>query len=886
MNHNKLTRAIRSVLTGTVGIGISLTSMMSHAEDAPKLEKITVTGSSIKGVAAQSASPITIVKTEDLAKQGITTAEQALSTISANQSNRVASSNVGSSGGALSTANLRGLGANKTLVLMNGRRLANTPFDVSAVDLTTIPLALIERIEVLKDGASAIYGTDAIGGVINFITKKQYQGAGITIDGSVPKASSGDTQQYTLFGGYGSLEEQGFNLYGAATYQKQDGIMAYEREASRRGGILPELGVNVTSSGTFPANIPGIGNPYASSGCGDTTKNIVRGNLCRYNSQADIGIVPATESFSFLGKGTLKLNDNFNAIAEYVHSENKLTSIVAPDVFFPPSDVTKPAYLISNNSPYYPGNGITPGLSGVNGQDLSLSIRSQAGNRITETEFKSDRVLFGLEGNVSDWDINTGISYARSTGETSFAGGYLDNQQVRNNLANGTLNPFGASADAGIWERMQINGLSQEAKAESTTFDLTASRAIYTLPAGDVGFAVGTTYRRDKWTQSQNAAVNGLVQSAGIDPTSPDSTGSRNLKAVFTEFQIPIFKSLNAQIAARYDDYNDFGSTFNPKFALRWQPAKQLMVRGSYSTGFRAPSLSELYSQAAVTNTAQSWQDPVLCRGGVATANADSRACDEIQRDTKQGGNEKLQAEKSNTFTFGVVYEPIRNLVFSADYFNIEVKNQIGQLSETAIFNDPVKYAEYYVRNADGSLNYINQTLQNLGNTKTSGIDLGVQWRSAMTKYGRLGLSIDGTYLINYKYQTEKNGEWQNAVGKYNSDLGLGFSAGSAVTRWKHTANVNWNYDAWSLNLQQTFFKGYLDQNDNGQDHRVSNYTLYNLSGTYTGFKNTELTFGIRNVLDAKPAATNVTDKFQYGYDPRYSDILGRSFFGRVTYKF
>ncbi|GAB3042094.1 TonB-dependent receptor [Acinetobacter apis] len=876
MNHNTLTRAIRSVLTGTVGIGITLTSIIGHAEDAPKLEKITVTGSSIKGVAAQSTSPITIVRTDELAKQGVTTAEQALGLISANQSSAVAATTVGSSGGVGSAADLRGLGSNKTLVLLNGRRVANSPFNTAAVNLNTLPLSLVERIEVLKDGASAIYGTDAIGGVINFITKKQYQGAGVSVEALAPKGSSGDTQQYNVFGGYGSLEDQGFNVYGAVNYSKKDAVLARERETSRRGGVLPELGVNRTSGASFPANIAGIGNPYASSGCGDSTKNTASGKSCRYNSQADIGVVPEEETFSFLGRGTLKLSDNFNAIAEYMHSESTLTNIIAPDVVAGNGD----DYYIYNNSPYYPGNGITPALSGVTGQPLSLNLRSQAGNRISESEQKSDRVLLALEGTAADWDINTGISYAKSTGDENLISGYINNQKLRDRLADGTLNPFGASADANVWNSLAVSGTSQSAEFESTTFDITASRAIYTLPAGDVGFAIGGSVRRDKWSQSQNPTVNSFVESTGVDPTSAPSTGSRNLKAVFTEFQIPIFKSLSAQIAARYDDYNDFGSTFNPKIGLRWQPAKQVMVRGSYSTGFRAPSLYEMHSSNYKTYTAASYNDPALCPGGVVAANGVAvRDCGQ-QFYRKTGGNDQLQAEESKTFTFGIVYEPIRNLVFSADYFNIQVENQVGVVGESAIFADPLKYADLYVRNGDGSLNYINQTLQNLGDTKTSGIDLGVQWRSAMTKYGRLGLSIDGTYINSYKFQTEKNGEWYNAVGQYNANFG------GVITRWKHNANINWNYDAWSLNLQQSFFKGYLDQNAGDQNHRVSNYTLYNLSGTYTGFKHTELTFGIRNVLDTKPPASNVVDNFQMAYDPRYSDIMGRTYFGRVTYKF
>ncbi len=880
MGQKKLSKAIKTILASSLGIGFGLTSVAAFADDDSntKVQKITVTGSSIKGVAAQSASPITIVKTEELAKQGVTTAEQALATVSANSSGFNSSMNVGRSGTVGSAADLRGLGANKTLVLLNGRRLANSPFDTSTVDLSTIPLALVERIEVLKDGASAIYGTDAIGGVINFITKKEYTGAGVSVGGGYPQMGGGQTQDYGIFGGYGHLDEDRFNVYGAFNYHKQDAVMASQRSFSKRGGVIPELGVNTTSSGSFPANIAGFNNPYPD--CGNNPLNHYNGSACRFNSQALIGIIPEVETYSFLGKGTLKLTETLNAVAEYVHAETKTLTTMAPDVMLGFGD----DYFVPGSSQYYPGNGKVPAVSGVTGQDISVNLRSQAGNRVSENKTTSDRVLVGLDGAVGKWDINTGLSFAKSIAKDSIASGYIDNQLVRDNLANGTLNPFGASADAGIWQSMSVTGLSQKAAMEVLNLDFTASRSIYTLPAGDVGFAIGGNLRHEKWQQSQNASVNSLVESLGVDPTQAPSKGSRNLSAIFTEFQIPILKTLSAQVAGRFDDYSDFGNTFNPKVALRWQPIKQVMFRTSYSTGFRAPSLNELNGANYKTNTQASWNDPTLCPGGSVAANGIKvRDCDR-QFDTKTGGNKKLDAEKSNTFTIGTVIEPIKNLVFTIDYFDIQVKNQIGQISETAIFTDPTKYADKYIRKADGSLDYIDQSLTNLGETKTRGIDFGAQWRSPSTKYGRFGLSFDGTYVDSYKFQTEKGGEWIEGVGKYNTGLVTPLSP--VVTRWKHTANINWNYEAWNLNLQQQFFKGYKDQNTDDQNHDVKDYTLYNLAGTYTGFKNTELTLGIRNLFNTKPPASNVTDNFQYGYDPRYADALLRTYYARATYKF
>ncbi|USA55490.1 TonB-dependent receptor [Acinetobacter sp. C32I] len=849
-------------------------------EKAAKVVKVAVTGSSIKGVAAQSASPITIVKVDEILKQGVTTTEEALSKITANQSNFVTASNVGTSKTQGSAANLRGIGANKTLVLLNGRRLAANAYDSGVTNLNIIPLAMLDRIEVLKDGASAIYGTDAIGGVVNFITKKQFSGLNFSADYQKPEQTGGEQQNYSIFGGYGDLEENGFNVFGVVDYRRGDEVMAKDRKVSRRGGVLPELGVNRTSSGSFPANLYDtetgtFGSPYAKTGCGDNPLFFSNdGVTCRYNSQAVIGIIPKTEDVSVMGRVTAKINDHFNAIGEYVYARSEVTTSVAPDVFF---DLP-----MNPSSKYYPGNGITPTMDNVSGP-LELYLRSQAGNRISNSVNDSHRIFAGLEGDAYGWDINTGVTYARSNAADNVLNGYLNYNKTAAALLDGTLNPFGAqsSADGDVWNGLSVKGKYLDAKLDSTTVDFTASRPIYTLPAGDVGFAVGASYRRDDWQSKTLAEIASVAPSTGVDPNEPVNEGSRNIKAVFTELHIPLHKTLEAQLAARYDDYSDFGDTFNPKFSLRWEPIKQLMFRTSYTKGFRAPTLQEMHSPKSVTNTAATYNDPLLCPGGVPAAGAlPARDCG-MQFDRQNGGNQNLEPEKSDSFTAGMVFEPIKNLVFTLDYFDIKVKNQITTISETAIFADPVKYADKFIRNADGSLNYINTTNQNLGGIKTSGFDVGAAWRSPMTSTGQFGLSIDGTYVTDYQYQENKGMPWVGVAGSY---AGLDYQA--IVLRWKHTANLDWRYENWALNLQQNFSKGYKDQNSNGQDHSVGDYTTYNLSGTYKGFKNLELTLGLKNMFDAEPPASNVVDNFQMGYDPRYADAVGRSYFVRGTYKF
>lgn len=851
----------------------------SPSEEKPtKVVKVAVTGSSIKGVAAQSASPITIIKADDLAKQGVTTVEEALTKVSANQAGFSTAQNVGASNTEGSSANLRALGTDKTLILLNGRRLAYSPFSTSTTNLNIIPMAMVDRIEILRDGASAIYGADAIAGVINFITKKSFEGLNISAGLIQPEESGGDKQDVSIFGGYGDLEEQGFNVMGVIDYRRSNDIMARDRKASKRGGLLPELGIDASSANGFPANFRDpktgkLGNPYASTACNNAPNTVSDGELCYLNTQALIGIVPKSETISALGRGTFKLNDNFNAIGEYIYSRNEVTTSIAPDVYS--RSVTLPS-----TSPYYPGNGITPAVSGLSGELLELYLRSQAGNRISNPVNESHRALLALEGEAYGWDINTGISYARSEATDGFAGGYLNQSQVQAALNAGKLNPFGPSADQNIWESFEVKGDTNKGTLTATTFDFNVSRPIYTLPAGDVGFAFGGSFSSQDWKANVNSEIVKQVPGSGIDPDKPESKGKRDITAVFTELHIPVTKTLEAQLAARYDKYSDFGDTFNPKVAFRWEPLKQLMFRTSYSTGFRAPSLYDINAPQSKTYTGAKYNDPVLCPNGQAISDQYKTECN-TQFYRTQGGTKGLQPEESTSITAGFVVEPIKNLVFSADYYNIKIDGLINSIGEAMIFGDPEKYADRFIRGDDGRLQYINSALTNMGGVKTQGIDLALNYLSPMTVTGRFGFGIDGTYIIKYDRQEEKGGTWEGYAGKYDDP---------AILRWKHVANINWSYENWKMVFEQEFYRGYKDQNETGDDkydnHRVSDYTLYNISGTFKGFKNLELTAGIKNIFDAEPSASNVLDNFQYGYDPRYSDVTGRAYFLRGTYKF
>ncbi|MEM4990524.1 TonB-dependent receptor [Collimonas sp. H4R21] len=891
MKERGLPRSLRLMFSGGVAVGLGLLAHSVQAQetktdDAPQqMQRVEITGSSIKRVANEGVSPITIIKADDFAKAGITTASEALGSIAANQSQFTTSTNVGKGGTVGASADLRSLGSNKTLVLLNGRRLANSAFDGSTVDLNIIPIAALDRVEVLRDGASAIYGTDAIGGVINFITKRSYTGLNVSGEGIVPSKSGGQEGRINVSGGIGDLDKDGYNFFGVVDYHKQSRITAGQRGIT---GNVPSLGLSQTSGNTFPANFVDTGNgvsgnPLLATGCNAAhLAPNAKGTSCRYDYSSTIDVVPETSELAVIGKGTFKLNADNNASIEYLHSESKVKQTVAGDVF----SGNGSDYLLPSSSKYYPGNGTTPAVAGLSGDPLSVNFRSAGfGGRVSEAKNTADRLLLSLDGTMWGWDYKTGLSYAVSKAQETLVSGYLNNDAVRAALLNGTLNPFGAS-DPGVYDAIKNTGKYLDAKTTISSLDFTASREIAQLPAGPLGFAIGGEYRHETAEYDIIHSVADLSESTGSS-TSQSQSGKRNVGAVFSELSIPIVKNLEAQLAVRYDDYSDVGSTINPKIGLRWQPAQNLMFRSSYSTGFRAPSLYELNQPASTTFTSGSYNDPKLCPGGnVAAGGVEVRDCN-TQFFTQTGGNKSLQPEKSTSFTLGTVFEPIKDVTVSIDYWNIKIKNQIGVISEADIFADPNKYANLYIRKPDGSLDYIVQTNQNLGNVHTQGFDLGLGWRLPKTRVGDFAFSIDGTYVTQYDYQSEKGGPYLNNLAVYAGGVG---STPGVVFRWRHNATLNWKNGPWGAMFQQTFSTGYVDANNAVSapydTHNVGSYTRYNTSLTYTGIKNLTLTGGIKNILDKKPPASNQVDNFQIGYDPRYGDIVGRAFFVRANYQF
>ncbi|OHX20755.1 TonB-dependent receptor plug domain-containing protein [Chromobacterium sphagni] len=846
-------------------IGIGAHAPQALAEGSGELDRVEVTGSNIKrSIKQEKALPVTIIRTEEATKQGFTTVEQVVNSLASNQSGLVSASSVQSVSGGASYASLRGLGSQYTLVLLDGRRVASQAISGYATDLNAIPLSVIERIEVLRDGASAIYGTDAIGGVINFITKKSF--SGLTIGGEMVSTEhkGGNTGNLSLIGGVGNLAEDGWNVYGSLAYQKTQRITTLQRDYAYKNLTADNL-----SGSVFPSNFiyKGVGYNPAAPNCQPPYAQPLDGNSCGEMSTLFMDLTPEVEQWTATAKATKQIGDHTLSL-QYMGARNISTTQISP------TPLAKIVTLTAGDK-YYPTT--LPNGTPTDGSPVVLNARSvPLGPRTTKSTSDTQRVAFNAEGLLGGWDYRTGAIYSENKTTINYQSGYANETLIRNAFKNGIINPFGPS-DPGAWDSVKLSGDGWIAKYTTALADFKASKEIIALPAGMLATAIGAEVRHEK-LDSQIQAVARNAIGSGI-ANSQSTSGQRNVSALYAEAEIPVLKGLDFQVATRFDHYNDFGNSFNPKVAFKYQPVENVLFRGSASKGFRAPSLYDVFMPDSQTYSADKFNDPVRCPGGVP-ANGGNKPQDCNQQFmVLQGGSRSLAAEKASSLTFGLVIEPVKSVTASADFWWTMVQNSIGTLDPGAIFANPSKYADRFVRNPDGSLDYVKTPTENLGNLSAAGVDVSLAFRLPRTSLGDFGINLDGTYTSKYVQQLENGGAYFSPLGGWYQNIML------PTLRWKHSLAFNWSRGSWGGTLVQNYSSGYTDMNPNDENHSVRSYSNWNLSGSYVWKKRLTLTAGVKNLFDQQPPFSNQTKSFQYGFDPVLTDPVGRAFFIKTSYK-
>jgi iron complex outermembrane recepter protein len=898
MNGMKVRRKHLEIAAAVASAVAAMYATSAAAQDI----KVEVTGSNIRRVEGEGALPVQVLTREDIAKTGATTPMELLQYISAN--NTAGNVSLGNIIGSLTfgnqTASLRGLGGSSTLVLVNGKRLGTFAGGISGtegVNLAAIPFSAVERVEVLKDGASAIYGSDAIGGVINFIMRQDFKGIEATAYyGSPTRGGGGDQWEAAATLGAGDLSKDRYNAFFSVLYQEQKSLDQRDRDFSRTS-YLPDIGLNTTSGQTFPGFIStgGIGNP----GFPNCEPSIVVGARCRFDPSRFPGVqsIPETKQWNFFGSARYQINADWQAYVTGLYSKQETNVVIQPvpisDQIFTTITATGAAdILLPPSSPFYPHD--LASAAGVDGQPLNVRYRCvECGNRAWTDTNEAWQTVAGVRGVLWNWDWDASVNYSQNTTKERPTAGIPLYTRILPLLNSGRVNLFGPNTPD-ITQEIQNTAFTEEAfhaKLYGYGFDVKGSGDVYKLPAGSLALALGAQAFKSNLSQDPNPALQtGDVSHYGGNLLPIDH--SRTQWAVFGEMNVPIVRNLEGNIAVRYDHYDDFGSTTNPKASLRWQPVRQLLFRASWGTGFLAPTLYQLFNPQVPGLSQAGLNDPLRCPNPNDANNPDCAT----QYTVTFGGNPNLKPEKAEQTTIGFVWEPVPGTSLGVDWFDMDLKDLVTNGVPIATILDPALIGTYsnlitrqaacppsaFVPNAPCPITAINQTFVNLGELKIQGLDVDARATFPATAWGRVKLGINGTYYIKYDAQLPD--------GSFGGFVSNNFQAvATGVTpRWKHYATASWDYGPWSATLGHNYQSSYIDvQTDpNGDLRRVGSLSLWDLQTSYSGFKNLVLTLGVKNLFDTNPPVTNTNLTFQAGYEASYYDPRARFVYGRLTYTF
>ncbi len=939
MDHRLEIAAIRrGVILAAVFVSAAITPTAWAQLDTPQhAERVEVTGSSIKRIDGETALPVTILRREDIQRVGATTTEELLKTVTAVTSSGsiLVSQANGTVTTSQSTISLRGLGSTRTLVLVNGRRVAVFGGTTStAVDINSIPISAIERIEVLKEGASSLYGSDAIAGVVNFILRKDYHGAEVLAEyGEPTRSGGGKSWKASGYAGFGELDRDRYNITLGAGYEKTDPIAGADRAYAHNINVAEHN--DLSSTIAFPGNIlfgptfARLGSP-AFPDCGPTSivspffaPTSASGTACRFENSPFLSVQSGIESAHALFNGRFAINADTTAYFETGYTQNKITydtqpvpiveSTAIPAVNpynaylanliatqYPDlpaglrrfSTLNDTLVLLPPSSPFYPTSYVAS-LGLPTNQPIAFRYRDFA-NGIRHTEDKSDnyRLVAGVKGVAAGWDYDSALLYSQSKASSNLRGGYPRYSLFLPILDSGVVNPFGPTTDPATLAAVQaaeFRGAIYTSKTSTTSGDIRASRDVYQMKSGPLSLAVGGEIREETFAFNPSDAYQ-IGDIAGFGGNILPVDRKRHVFSVYTEVAVPLLRNFEADLGVRYDDYQVVGSTTNPKISFRWTPSQQLLFRASTGSGFRAPSLTDLYTAQATSVTANGLRDPIRCPNVATGAPGD---CNN-QFPTITGGNPNLTPEKSLSSTLGVVFEPSRELSIGVDAFWIFLKDSIvvgGLNSQFILANaaNATQYSSFIIRGApDGNPSGVGpiidvvQTTSNLFKVRVSGYDVSLQARPEISGQGHpLTFRLDGTYLYQY--------DRQNADGTYTPQVDQAINAaGGVIPRWHHVASVTYERGPWSATVMQNFQKGYHDlpANITGTPRDVGAYETWDLQGQYTGIKHLKLVLGVKNFTDRDPPYTNEGGQFAAGYDITYADVRGRFIYGQMSYTF
>jgi len=926
-------KSILSVLLTSAAVSIiGSAAYAADQSDKEKLETVVVTGTMLH---RETAAPVQVVTSAQIDASGLTSTADVIRSLSSDNSGTIPTAfGNGFAAGASGVA-LRGLTVNSTLVLINGRRTANYPLaddgERGFVDLNTIPLAVVDHIDIEKDGASATYGADAIAGVVNIVLKDSFQGTAAEAEVGDSEHGGGFMTRATTTLGYGDFETDKFNVYVNLEYENDQQIKVGDRgfpyntfDTTSLGGeddnslntvYAVERSVDFTDPTILGDNV--VAHP---GGCGPlavTRTNIaLPGTYCEQNTALYGVDQPKEDRYGVYAHGAVRLPHDAEAYIDASYFENRVTVPGGPASIrntFPniTTSIALPAYLTSgarNPNDIFAAGCAATGTEGVTPCDDAL-IRYAFGDIPAVSTYDNHviRATAGLKGEYWGWHWDTAVVAAHSWLNVDNKG-LLNYNQLINDVADGSYNFLDPKQNTDAVRAALSPALVKVSTTDMDSVDVRANRDIFALPGGQAELGLGVEGRHEA-TFDPDLNPNLSAQGLGIAHT----IGSRNLVSVFAELGLPVLSTLDINVAGRFDHYSDFGNTVNPKVTVKWAPLKEIAFRGTWSTGFRAPSFSENGSAAAegfiTENPLASfpdWTAQHLNPDGTPDAYAKAYALGLLST-----ANPNIKPETSRNYTLGTIVTPFEdeNFTMTLDYYNI-VKHHVisggdpGPALDAAFSGNPIppgysvvfdgpdpEHPSALLRPLTVGSPYVNASA-----LRTDGLDLGVQAGHDLWDNVTWTTDLNFTYIFNYTFIGADGFKQQYEGTQAPYILSSGAGTPRARAQWANTVNVDRFSVTGTLYYTSGIRESIVDatEDPDGCDASppgkkfcyMDSFWDFDLTGRYHITDQMDVFGSVKNVFDAKPPFDFI-DYAGVNYNPTFGQegIVGRFFSVGVSFK-
>ncbi len=854
-------------------------------EPDPLVEEVLVqeryvTGSRIRNPAFGHAMPLDIIDATEIRLSGYQAVGELLRYVPAVAGNS-ASTLISNGGDGTATVTLRGLPASNTLVLLNGRRLNTDALKGSAVDLNTLPLAMVDEIQILKDGVSAIYGSDAIAGVVNIITKQDIDGVVIDVYSGQSAENDLQTENFSiLFGGGGSSWRfsAGLNRY------DQSGVRSADRPLSASSDDRSRGGIDKRSSATGPARFGLNGTSLIlDAGLAGTSPADFRAanSEDRFEYRDFTSSIVPSERISAFTNATWDFSDSWQAYLETMATQTRAETLMAPVPLFTAFESIP--LLVEAGQTYNP---FGEDIYDVRRRFTELPARRQSNSTRTY------RAIAGARHFGDNVNVDFAMQYNRTRARESFRHG-LDIERIDEALRAGCvapcvpLNLFGQVGSI-TPEMLNFVGTSARIKGTSEMFAMTLDTDWLWRDTmiGDVELSSGLEYRRDKLSTEPDDVLQRNALAAGGNRSAV--SGSRDIVEAYAEAFItllegrPAAERLDMQLAMRVSRYSDFGVQVNPRLVVSWQFLPGFTWRSSIARGFRAPTLQQLYG--AEQQSFEQLND--LC--SVADNVGLFRGCS-VQSDpsltqflTITGGEDALDPERSRTFSTGIIWQRRwagSELGLSMDWYNITQEDVVDS-SAQFIINQNARYdrfSERVTRNADGNISRVQATLQNIGQREVNGLDFTAHYSRDHERFGRLTVALNATHIAEFKDKFDPDSRTEEKAGTFSDEASGGLGA---LPDWKWNLGVSWQAEHWQAHYN-IYHVSDLEEEVPllGTTRTIESWTTHNANLNYLGPMTRwfRITAGVNNLFDEDPPFSAAA--FNDSYDGRTYDITGRYYF-------